>query len=365
MSQVINCCHCSKTYEPYKTSKGNESKLCPSCRETQQKAEARRPPRNRNYQAEGKRNLEGAWKTFLSKSVERREKECSLTKEQYLEIIQKPCVYCNYYNEDEINGIDRLDNTKGYILDNCISCCKHCNRMKHIFHPVFFIEKARLITKYQINNLEDSERKEFYNKWKIYIHKVPTSYIYIKRVYQENRNLEFLITKDEYDNLIYKPCYLCGYKNIVGNGLDRQDSCKGYTIDNVLPCCSTCNMMKAFYNKDAFINHMKQISEFKTACPNEWNSIVCTGFQMGGAKSNAPPKEEKAKQWRAVSIYKAVKSDCSEEFKNITMKTTKWTETEFETKTKELFEKIKLSKFEEVESDLKKLVETIRYTRLR
>jgi hypothetical protein len=361
MLQVIKCSHCSKTYEPYKTSKGNDSKICPSCREKQQKAEARRPPRSRNYQAEAKRNLENSWKSFLSKTIEKREKECTLTKEQYFELIQKNCTYCNYYNEDEINGIDRLDNNKGYILDNCVSCCKHCNRMKHIFHPVFFIEKAKLITQYLTSQIEN---KEFYNKWKIYIHKIPTSYTYVKRVTEERRNIEYSLTKEEYDQIIYKPCYLCGFKNKVGNGLDRQDNSKGYSIDNVLPCCSSCNMMKAFYTKDDFIKQMKKIHEFKKDYPIEWNSIPYNRFQMGAAKTENI-KEEKEKQWRAVSIYKAVKSDCLEEFKNKTLETTKWSESDFENKTKELFEKIKQNKFELVESDLKKLVENIRYNRLK
>lgn len=28
------------------------------------------------------------------------------------------------------NGIDRLDNTKGYIIENCVPCCETCNRAK-------------------------------------------------------------------------------------------------------------------------------------------------------------------------------------------------------------------------------------------
>lgn len=28
------------------------------------------------------------------------------------------------------NGIDRVDNTKGYTLDNCVTCCINCNRAK-------------------------------------------------------------------------------------------------------------------------------------------------------------------------------------------------------------------------------------------
>jgi len=360
MSQVIKCSHCSKTYEPFLTTHNKVSKLCPKCRENQIASDAKRKDRVRNYQAEAKRNLENVWKSFLSKSVEKREKECTLTKEQYIELIQKHCSYCNYYNEEEINGIDRIDNAKGYILENCIPCCKHCNRMKHILHPVFFIGKAKLITQFQENNLED---KEFYLSWKVYIHKIPTHYIYIKRINEEKRGYEFTLTKEQYEELIYKPCYLCGFKNIVGNGLDRQDTSIGYTIENVLPCCSTCNMMKAFYNKDNFIKQMKKISDFKESYPVEWASIPCNGFHMGAAKTDEL-KETKNKQWRSVTIYKAVKSECLEDFKNKTLETTKWSEEEYNSNTKELFEKVKVSKLEEVENDLKKLVETIRYKRL-
>lgn len=55
-------------------------------------------------------------------------------------IIFKPCYYCgkppnNKYaitsgNRDITvltSGIDRVDNSKGYTIDNCVPCCKECN----------------------------------------------------------------------------------------------------------------------------------------------------------------------------------------------------------------------------------------------
>jgi hypothetical protein len=30
------------------------------------------------------------------------------------------------------NGIDRIDNSKGYTMENCVSCCKQCNTSKNI-----------------------------------------------------------------------------------------------------------------------------------------------------------------------------------------------------------------------------------------
>lgn len=67
--------------------------------------------------------------------------EYNLTEEQFKEITQKDCFYCKaspnniakqfQYNGIYIyNGLDRIDNTKGYTLENVIPCCKMCNIAK-------------------------------------------------------------------------------------------------------------------------------------------------------------------------------------------------------------------------------------------
>ena len=66
-----------------------------------------------------------------------------------------------------------------------------------------------------------------------------------------------------------------------------------------------------------------------------------------------------------ISIYKAIKSECLEEFKKKTIETTKWSEEEYNNSTKELFDKVKISKLEDVNNDLKKLVAIIHYLRLK
>jgi hypothetical protein len=40
------------------------------------------------------------------------------------------------------NGIDRVDNTKGYIEENCEPCCKTCNVMKGSLDQKQFLLKA-------------------------------------------------------------------------------------------------------------------------------------------------------------------------------------------------------------------------------
>jgi hypothetical protein len=361
----IHCSHCSKFYEAFKTAHGKISKLCPQCCNNQRKADEKRKDRIRNYQEEAKNNIENAWASFQRISTIKRGKEVSITKEEYLELIQSHCFFCNYFNDKEVIGIDRVDNTKDYIKENCVPCCKFCNRVKHILHPIFFVEKTRLIIKYQTGVLSDNERDIFYTKWKEYIHKSPVPYIYVKRTNEEKRKLPFKITKEQYEELIYKPCYLCGFRNRHGNSLDRIDNTKReYTIDNVLPCCSTCNMMKAFYNKDQFLNGIKKISENIKEIPESWNLISRKGFQIGAARTKEKETVEKEQQWRAKTIFKGVKAENIQEFKTKVIEQTKWSDERFYIETNSIFEKIKTSTFDTVEDEIKKLITKIRYIRL-
>lgn len=79
--------------------------------------------------------------TDYRKSAIKRGLQFDITKNELIEYIHKPCHYCGKsnvgcrkvgkYNQLYCNGIDRLDNNIGYIKDNCVPCCKNCNRMKN------------------------------------------------------------------------------------------------------------------------------------------------------------------------------------------------------------------------------------------
>ena len=43
------------------------------------------------------------------------------------------------------NGIDRVDNSIGYIPDNCVSCCWRCNAMKSNMSKEEFLNQIHLI----------------------------------------------------------------------------------------------------------------------------------------------------------------------------------------------------------------------------
>ena len=54
----------------------------------------------------------------------------TLTKEQFAALINQPCGYCGGATPKTSGGLDRMDNTRGYELDNVIPCCVFCNKLK-------------------------------------------------------------------------------------------------------------------------------------------------------------------------------------------------------------------------------------------
>ena len=74
-------------------------------------------------------------------SAKERGYEWQLGREQVLYLTKLPCHYCGAepshmlgrgdHNGHYIyNGLDRVDNDKGYLPENVVPCCKHCNRSK-------------------------------------------------------------------------------------------------------------------------------------------------------------------------------------------------------------------------------------------
>ena len=79
-------------------------------------------------------------------SAKKRGFEFSLTKDEFKSIVSKPCQYCgqqpsNFHQAANCNGsfvgngVDRVDSSKGYLMENCVACCEVCNKMK-LDYPV-------------------------------------------------------------------------------------------------------------------------------------------------------------------------------------------------------------------------------------
>ena len=75
-----------------------------------------------------------------------RELEFKISFEEFMSFWELDCSYCG--KENDTHGIDRVDNSKGYILDNLASCCGWCNKMKHKHSAEDFLNRCRDIVAY-------------------------------------------------------------------------------------------------------------------------------------------------------------------------------------------------------------------------
>lgn len=81
------------------------------------------------------------------------------------------------------------------------------------------------------------------------------------------RNIEFLLSRDEFIAITEKPCVYCNSESTKQkpNGLDRIDSSKSYTLDNVASCCKLCNFGKNQLTVEEYIQHCeKVVNNFNT-----------------------------------------------------------------------------------------------------
>lgn len=89
-----------------------------------------------------------SYKTHKKRAYKKKFKP--LTREEWGAIVFKPCHYCNGFDirgyrtdvsmtdkvfetmKVKLNGVDRVDNSKGYEFDNCVPCRLRCNVAKGV-----------------------------------------------------------------------------------------------------------------------------------------------------------------------------------------------------------------------------------------
>lgn len=70
------------------------------------------------------------YESYVQSAV-RRGKDWNLDREQAIMLFRSSCHYCGKpSSDDNLNGIDRVDNDVGYHVDNVVACCSACNMCK-------------------------------------------------------------------------------------------------------------------------------------------------------------------------------------------------------------------------------------------
>jgi RNase P subunit RPR2 len=107
---------------------------------------------------------------------------------------------------------------------------------------------------------KEKKRKDAGKKRESYKCTLPKDYLsYIKRA--NRKKIAFDISLELFEEMKRGTCIYCGD---TATGIDRVDSKKGYTKDNMVSACKKCNLMKFTYNTEDFLSHIQKIIRYTT-----------------------------------------------------------------------------------------------------
>ncbi len=181
-------------------------------------------------------------------------------------------------------SIDRIDYNGDYVIDNIQLVCNIVNRMKYIFSNEEFINFCDLVS----NNKNSQDLPSNFNMSNEIKKYITAKYCDMK--YNKDRrakSINILISKTDIVNLNIQQkgyCALTGHPltYIIGNktkedqhkfshynmSIDRKDSNKDYTIDNIQLVCVAINYMKGDLSDEQFISLCKKIVEYNQQFDN-------------------------------------------------------------------------------------------------
>ena len=209
----------------------------------------RNPEKMEEANKKRRESLEAHYKIY-QRSARLKKLKFELSEEEFKALVSNPCYYCDIVDEKGFNGIDRMNQSVGYIqsnlsisdglttersqVGNCVSCCAMCNWLKGSLDSATFIKRARHIHSFQKNNDKKTHSECFPDA------KCASYASYRSRA--DKKQLEFAISNDDYKSIIQQDCYLCGKASSEThlNGIDRVDNAVGYVAENCKACCKEC-----------------------------------------------------------------------------------------------------------------------------
>ena len=240
------CCHCGNIY-----TKSLDRQLCPKC--------------------DSFKYSDVAIIREIRRGASKRNKVFEPTNEEVLQYARSDCYYCGSKAEDnKRNGIDRKDNNIDYLKTNIVPCCSTCNRIKYTTHIDKFYQVCLHIAsihsyvgldaKYFNTELFECAKFLGFKKQFETCRKGAET-----RTNSDGKRLKFELDFDDYCKMITDKCYYCHKEpNIekgLCNGIDRAFNNFGYIKGNCIPCCKYCNMHKAQYDCDIYINRCIKIAK--------------------------------------------------------------------------------------------------------
>jgi hypothetical protein len=169
-------------------------------------------------------------------------KECLINKQKTSKNIT--CAYCQKPIRKTLLQIKRSKSGKNF-------CSKNCTAIYH-----------------------NSISKRSGHKSLPYSQAAKNELFYDYKTKAKKKNREFILTQEEFENLILDKCYYCGELPINGNskpkrlkdnnevfrynGIDRKDNNKGYILENVVTSCGFCNHAKFKSTENDYIKNIER-----------------------------------------------------------------------------------------------------------
>tara|TARA_Y100001963_G_C6602076_1_gene363001 strand:+ start:264 stop:677 length:414 start_codon:yes stop_codon:yes gene_type:complete len=102
----------------------------------------------------------------------------------------------------------------------------------------------------------EANKEAILEREKAYYRTPKGKYIRIK-ARAKTDEIEFSLPFDLYESQLWgKPCHYCGCE-IEVTGIDRKDNDRGYTPDNVVPCCWDCNTKKSAKPYEQYLSEIR------------------------------------------------------------------------------------------------------------
>uniref|UniRef100_A0A6C0CB26 Uncharacterized protein n=1 Tax=viral metagenome TaxID=1070528 RepID=A0A6C0CB26_9ZZZZ len=244
------------------------------------------------YQLQRRRTVEGSYEMYVERAS-RSGYDFDVDEISFEKIVRQPCHYCGCLEENRLSGIDRINNSIGYVKKNIVPCCTMCNMMKNTLNKETFI---LLCTR--ISSCNNNESTKLYTD--ILIDSKNITYLgYISSA--ERRKKIFELSVHQFVYFISRKCYMCGRKSNENhcNGIDRINNDIGYEFDNCETCCAICNFIKGAFNINDVVEKCNIIATRFSAhldeLYNNWTPSKHHEKNLNKIKLTAVDKQEREK----------------------------------------------------------------------
>lgn len=167
-----------------------------------------------------------------------------------------------------ISKSDRKNSTR-HMWWNCLCSCGNTKEIVGHYLRKGFVTSCGC-------NRQDPERRQKHSliKAKDGFHTASHKLFHRYKQNAEKRKYSFNLSFKAFQEIIVQPCHYCGVSSSIAidvslineerkyrfNGVDRVDNTLGYSVENVVPCCSMCNNAKATSTTEEFLSWAKQLA---------------------------------------------------------------------------------------------------------